>query len=82
MPRKFRFILRKNHEKKRKISACRNLVVQATENPDMTVSLPIEIFESSPAMSLQSGIALWKICCRKMVYNIYNYYEIIIITIM
>ena len=55
MPRKFRFILRKNHEKKRKISACRNAaLVQATENPEMTVSLPIEIFESSQATSLQS----------------------------
>ena len=81
MPRKFRFILRKNHEKKRKLSACRNALVQATENPDMTVSLPFEIFEISPATSLQSGIALWKFAARKW-YNIYNYYEIIIIAIM
>ena len=47
----------------------------------MTVSLPFEIFEISPAMSLQSGIALWKFAARKW-YNIYNYYEIIIIAIM
>ena len=83
MPRKLRFILQKNHEKKRKISACRNALVQATENPEMTVSLPIEIFESSPVTSLQSGIALRKFAAGKWyIHNIYNYYEIIIFAIM